>query len=227
MLSEGRLGSIQPVIDGKDLLETPLQSLTRGAAKDVALLIGTNRDEARLFTDTVTGERRPSPLTSTVVPAVLGTNALKVLRTYVKVPEERWRDLLLEVVTDYLGRIPTIRLAEQQVQQGGQVWMYRFDWPSPHLKFGACHSLEVPFVWNRQESALLRKILGANPPRNLARNMQAAWMAFAHTGDPSVPELLSWPAYDLERRATMIFHEASQVIDDPQAVERQAWDGVL
>jgi len=227
LLSEGRLGSIQPVIDGKDLLETPLQSLTRGAAKDVALLIGTNRDEARLFTDTVTGERRPSPLTSTVVPAVLGTNALKVLRTYVKVPEERWRDLLLEVVTDYLGRIPTIRLAEQQVQQGGQVWMYRFDWPSPHLKFGACHSLEVPFVWNRQESALLRKILGANPPRNLARNMQAAWMAFAHTGDPSVPELLSWPAYDLERRATMIFHEASQVIDDPQAVERQAWDGVL
>jgi para-nitrobenzyl esterase len=145
----------------------------------------------------------------------------------VKVPEERWRDLLLKVVTDYLGRIPTIRLAEQQVQQGGQVWMYRFDWPSPHLKFGACHSLEVPFVWNRQESALLRKILGANPPRNLARNMQAAWMAFAHTGDPSVPELLSWPAYDLERRATMIFHEASQVIDDPQAVERQAWDGVL
>jgi len=69
--------------------------------------------------------------------------------------------------------------------------------------------------------------IGANPPRNLARNMQAAWMAFAHTGDPSVPELLSWPAYDLERRATMIFHEASQVIDDPQAVERQAWDGVL
>jgi para-nitrobenzyl esterase len=52
-------------------------------------------------------------------------------------------------------------------------------------------------------------------------------MSFARTGDPGVPELLSWPAYDLERRATMIFHEVSQVIDDPQAVERQVWDGVL
>lgn len=227
LLSGGRLGNIQPVIDSKNLLETPLQALTRGAAKDVALLIGTNRDEARLFTDTVTGEKRESPLLSTALPAVLGTNALKVLRTYMKIPDERWRDLLLEVITDYAGRIPTIRLAEQQVRWGGQVWMYRFDWPSPHLKFGACHSLEVPFVWNKRESVLLQELLGANPPRDLAHKMQAAWMAFAHTGDPSVHELLSWPAYDLERRATMIFHEASQVIDDPQALERQAWDGVL
>ena len=227
LLKDGRLGAIQPVLDGENLLETPLQALTRGAAKDVALLIGTNRDEARLFTDTVTGEKRESPLISTALPAVLGTNALKVLRTYMKIPDERWRDLLLEVITDYAGRIPTIRLAEQQVRWGGQVWMYRFDWPSPHLKFGACHSLEVPFVWNKQESVLLQELLGANPPRDLALKMQAAWIAFAHTGDPSVPELLSWPAYDLERRATMIFHEASQVVDDPQALERQAWDGVL
>ncbi len=74
---------------------------------------------------------------------------------------------------------------------------------------------------------MLQVLLGANPPRDLARRMQAAWMSFARTGDPGVPELLSWPAYDLERRATMIFHEVSQVIDDPQAVERQVWDGVL
>ena len=227
LLTDGRLGAIQPVLDGENLLETPLQALARGAAKDVALPIGTNRDEARLFTETITGEKRASPLTSTLVPSVLGTNALKILRTYAKISEDRWQDFLLEVVNDYAGHIPVIRLAEQQVRQGGQVWMYRFDWPSPHLSFGACHALEVPFVWNRQESAMLQVLLGANPPRDLARRMQAAWMSFARTGDPGVPELLSWPAYDLERRATMIFHEVSQVIDDPQAVERQVWDGVL
>lgn len=67
-------------------------------------------------------------------------------------------------------------------------------------------------------------LLGANPPRELAHRMQASWIAFAHTGDPNVSELPSWPAYDLERRATMIFHEACQVIDDPQATERQMWE---
>jgi para-nitrobenzyl esterase len=174
LLTDGRLGAIQPVLDGENLLETPLQALARGAAKDVALLIGTNRDEARLFTETITGEKRASPLTSTLVPSVLGTNALKILRTYAKISEDRWQDFLLEVVNDYAGHIPVIRLAEQQVRQGGQVWMYRFDWPSPHLSFGACHALEVPFVWNRQESAMLQVLLGANLSRDLARRMQAA-----------------------------------------------------
>src|SRR5258708_6191531 len=82
LLTDGRLGAIQPVLDGENLLETPLQALARGAAKDVALPIGTNRDEARLFTETITGEKRASPLPSTLVPSVLGTNGLKILRTY-------------------------------------------------------------------------------------------------------------------------------------------------
>ena len=74
---------------------------------------------------------------------------------------------------------------------------------------------------------MMQILLGANPPRDLARKMHAAWIAFAHSGNPDVPELLSWPAYDLEQRATMIFDKVSQVIDDPQGVERQIWKGLL
>lgn len=58
--------------------------------------------------------------------------------------------------------------------------------------------------------------IGENPPRELARQMQASWITFAHTSNPGIPDLPSWPAYDLERRATMIFHETCQV-----------WDGLL
>jgi para-nitrobenzyl esterase len=227
LLRKGRLGSIQPVLDGKHLLETPLQAIARGAAKDVTLLVGSNRDEARLFTETITGEKHASPFVSAALSPVLAPNSQKIMRTYAQISDEQWQDILLEAANDYVIRIPLIRLAEEQVRQSGQVWMYRFDWPSPHLNFGACHSLEVPFVWNKQESSMLQELLGASPPRDLARKMQAAWTAFAHTGNPDIPELLSWPAYDLERRATMIFDEVSQVIDDPQGVERQAWDGLL
>lgn len=242
LIGSSRLDGIQPVLDGKSLPETPQQAISRGATKEVTLLIGTNRDEARLFTETITGEKRETPLASNALPPELKKHVLKIVRTYSKSklsfwrtlvrfalrkPDEGLRDLLLEIFTDYAARIPSIRLAEQQARQGGKVWMYRFDWPSPHLKFGACHALELPFVWNKLESANFRVLLGANPPRDLARQMQATWIAFARSGNPAISDLPSWPAYDLERRATMIFHTVCQVIDDPQAAERQVWDRLL
>jgi para-nitrobenzyl esterase len=234
-----RSGGIQPVLDGKDLVATPGQALARGETGNIALLIGTNRDEARLFTDTITGEKRSSSVTSAALSPELRKNALKILKIYSKskrvfwrtllcfilrMPDEKVQDLLLVILTDYVARIPAIRLAEQQARQGRNVWMYRFDWPSPLLKFGACHALELPFVWNKLEAASMDVLLGENPPHELARAMHAAWIAFARSGDPGVPELPPWPAYDLERRATMIFHEVCQVIDDPQADERRVWD---
>ena len=40
------------------------------------------------------------------------------------------------------------------------------------------------------------------------------FVRFARTGDPG------WPAYDLDRRATMVFDVASKVVDNPRAWER-------
>ncbi|HEX4713524.1 MAG TPA: carboxylesterase/lipase family protein [Ktedonobacteraceae bacterium] len=241
-LRRNRLDGAQPVLDGKNLPETPLQAIARGTAQEVAILIGTNRDEVRLFTDTITGEKGEASLPVTAISTEFRKNVLKILRVYsksklffwrtlvrstLKIPDKGLHALQLEVITDYAARIPSIRLAEQQVRQGGPVWMYRFDWPSPHLQFGACHGLELPFVWNKLASASLGPLLGENPPSNLARQMHASWIAFARTGHPNIPDLPSWPAYDLEQRATMIFHNTCQVIDDPQAAERQIWDGLI
>lgn len=243
LIKDGRLGSIQPVLDGKDVVETPLQALARGSARELALLIGTNRDEVRLFTDTITGEKRPSALGSASLPPEQKKRLPKILRTYsqsqfllwlslarvaLKRPDERFQDLVLEIVTDFAVLIPSIRMAERQAEQGGRVWMYRFDWPSPLLKFGACHALELPFVWNKLESSpIFHVLLGANPPRALARQMQAAWIAFARSGDPNTAGLPAWPAYEVTRRSTMIFNQACHVLDDPQSARRAIWDGLL
>ncbi|HEV8622894.1 MAG TPA: carboxylesterase/lipase family protein, partial [Acidimicrobiia bacterium] len=54
----------------------------------------------------------------------------------------------------------------------------------------------------------------------LATRMQDAWLAFAHTGDPG------WPAYDPTTRATMLFGETCEVVDDPMSTERAAWEGL-
>jgi para-nitrobenzyl esterase len=56
-------------------------------------------------------------------------------------------------------------------------------------------------------------------PEVLARQMSAAWLAFARTGDPG------WPAYDAQTRATMVFDLESRVENDPLSGVRRALAG--
>jgi para-nitrobenzyl esterase len=46
-----------------------------------------------------------------------------------------------------------------------------------------------------------------------------AWVNFAHTGDPSQPDL-AWPRYDAQNRKTMIFNTESRVVSDPDSEAR-------
>ncbi|KEO82865.1 hypothetical protein EL26_13230 [Tumebacillus flagellatus] len=54
----------------------------------------------------------------------------------------------------------------------------------------------------------------------MSRNMQDAWIAFTRSGNPDTPAL-SWPAYDTNRRATMVWNRESGVVDDPEAERRK------
>jgi hypothetical protein len=49
--------------------------------------------------------------------------------------------------------------------------------------------------------------------------MHAAVVDFAAGG-------CGWPKYDVARRPTMHFHTASEVLDDPLAVQLALWNGV-
>jgi carboxylesterase type B len=103
--------------------------------------------------------------------------------------------------------------------------MYEFAWRSPAFggRLGACHALEIPFVFDTLDlgpDQIVGPLLGPAPPQRLADTMHAAWVAFASTGDPG------WPSYDLARRATMRLDTISTVVDDPRPMERALWEGV-
>jgi para-nitrobenzyl esterase len=55
--------------------------------------------------------------------------------------------------------------------------------------------------------------------------MSDAWIAFARTGNPTHKGLPSWPKYDAQTRATMVFNTSSQVVNDPRSSERKVWEG--
>jgi carboxylesterase type B len=99
--------------------------------------------------------------------------------------------------------------------------MYEFAWRSPQFggRLGACHGLDVGFVFDAPSEAF-EPLVGPSPPRELASLMHAAWIGFARGGDPG------WPCYELPRRATMRFDTRSEIVYDPRAMERKLWEGV-
>jgi para-nitrobenzyl esterase len=188
------------------------------------VLIGTNRHEIKLFVS----DSSESTLDPGIAQRILGERTVEVFTTYAAAqPGADMREIGLDMFTDYTFRIPAIRLAEAQAGQSAPIWMYRFDWPSPNARFGACHALELPFVWNNLATSIFRVLTGNNPPQELANNMHSAWIAFAHTGNPNTSGLPHWPAYDIDRRATMLFAEQCNVEDDPQGTERAIWESLL
>jgi carboxylesterase type B len=131
--------------------------------------------------------------------------------------------LWIAMQTDRIFRVPAIRLAERQARHAS-VYVYRFDWPSPAFGglLGACHGLEIPFVFGTLAHERAGELVGRGAAaERLAVGMQDAWLAFARSGDPG------WPLYEESKRATRRFGAESGLDFDPMGAERAFWDGKL
>jgi carboxylesterase 2/para-nitrobenzyl esterase len=210
----------QPVVDGDTVPEPPIDAIRAGKGADVDLLVGSNREEWRLFmvADGSIERIPPEALMGTI--AAFGLPVETGLAAYREMhPEVGTGELFAAVMTDWYWRIPALRLAEGYAARPrtGGTFMYELAWRSP--RFGAAHSVEIPFVFDVLGPSTI-PLLGEAPPQSLADAMHGAWVRFASTGDPG------WPAYDLTRRATMRFDVETAVVDDPLAAERALWEGV-
>ncbi len=217
----------QPSTGGASLPLAPLEAVRRGASRDVALLIGTNAHEATLFHQGETDERRLEKIVGRYLPDP--GRALEVYRG--DHPDASPFDLLIAVTTDYMFRIPAVRLAEAHAANGGRTFSYLFSWRSRAFggRLGATHALEIPFTFNNLERMGVETFLGEGPlPESLADRMHAAWIGFIREGDPNAaPEGAAapeWPGFDPEHRALMEFGDEIGVREDPQAASRALWD---
>lgn len=223
----GGIQAYSPMIDGETLPQHPSAMIAQGSAANVAILAGTNRDEWRLFALMSGGLK----VDEEQLKQIFGNEAKSALAMYTearvdKSPELAW----IDIMSDMVFRMPAIRLAEGQVQQGAPVWMYRFDWESPAFGgiLGAAHAMDIPFVFNTLDVGLSRMFTGDSPSRQkLSDLMHASWAAFIRSGNPAIASLPAWPPYDLDRRATMIFSDAAYVVDNPQGQVRALWTHVL
>jgi para-nitrobenzyl esterase len=227
----------QPAVDGGYLPEQPLAQVAAGRAASIPLLVGTNRDEWKLFTfldratqlmDEATLRRRVERL----VPGkdedgvVWADRAIEVYRT-ARAGRPRTPVALWEAIqSDRVFRYPAQRLAELQSEHQPRTFAYLFDW-TPRVgrrRVGACHALEIPFVFGTLRHPLVRPILGTGEEaRQLARAMQHSWLTFARSGQPESEDLPAWEPYDTRRRATLVLGRRPHVALAPAEDERRFW----
>ncbi len=207
----GMLGNPDLIADGhvlpKGMSSTEIFS-DRNNYHAVPIILGTNRDETKLFT--AFGSRH--------VEKTLGfPSGFKNLEAYNR--DNKYATLAWKIrAVDELA-------AAMSAAQSEPVYAYRFDvddWRSlgfVELKdlFGAAHALEIPFVFNKFIKPMRLIFPDAMQPQfqSLATQMGGYWAQFAHTGEPSTGssgESPLWSAWQAEESAApgmMVFDTQS------------------
>jgi para-nitrobenzyl esterase len=215
-----------PFVDGDVIASRPLAAI---ADAGVDLLIGTTRDEMRMFLDPQSADLDQERLTRRArryLTSLGGADdgAESLVACYDDDPHlPLAADIWSAVQTDGEMRRPADAMAEAHVDTA-PTFVYRFDQPlSGRLShMWACHASDLPYPFATVDSAGWSDVVGPGAER-LSDAMQAAWVAFARTGNPSCDEVGEWPQYDLGRRATMLLSPESQVADDPDGARRRRW----
>ncbi len=210
------VGPFYPAIGNAVLPESPLDAIRNGSGANVPLLIGSNADEATLWGY---GDVTEDKLLQ-VAQAYDAFAPLECLRA--RRPAATTDQLMIALTTDFLFRIPAIRVAEARTEFEAATWMYIFSWKSRAFggRLGATHALEIPFAFDNLDRAGVDVFLGEGPtPQALADVMHKAWIRFIRGEDPG------WEEYEPVARATMRFDDHCELLYDPDGEERQAWDG--
>ncbi|MEJ6011553.1 carboxylesterase/lipase family protein [Novosphingobium aquae] len=188
-----------PVHGDEVLPLPPLEALKRGAGKDIDVLIGSNADEMNLyFVPTGVRAKLKGFIGKLMARWIIGKShpdAGAVLAAYglgrkgVSVG-----DAFTRALTDLVFRWPARQYA---AAHQGKCWMYELDWRSPACggELGACHGMELPFVFKTLPLATgAAGLAGENPPAELAERVHALWVGFARDGS------LPWRPYDVTTR---------------------------
>lgn len=224
---------LMPVIDRVLLPEHPFEAIARGAAREHPLLIGLNWDEWNYFL--FLNEPNKRDVAAGALPAIFdkrlpghGEQALALYRRELGEAAPAWQ-LYSAFESDRVFRAPALLLADAQVAAGGSTFGYVFDQRSELFggALGACHALEIPFVFGTLTGPFGRTFTGASlEAQALSREMLAAWSAFARCGDPSQPGLGPWEPYS-ERRSCMRLGPSTGMVNAPLEPFHQFWSAHL
>ena len=219
---------LMPVVDGTILPDHPFDPLASSVHAQVPVMVGLTKQES---TFNLRGDKAIMSRALTEAELmerarfIAGTAAERVVKAYGELypgtsPTERY-----VLMTTHRGfGYDTLALADRRRDLGkAPVYVYQFAWQPPATAPGmmAHHGIELTFVFDIT-SRVPEPTGGGPEAAALAEKVRSAWTAFARSGNPSNPNLGTWPAY-AATRATMVFDNEPKVVNDPIGAERHLW----
>jgi len=233
-------GYFGPVMDGRSLPVDPFSPGDPKLSADVPMVLGNTHDETRVLIGG--GQPKLFDLTWETLPEALekGAPFLKSDTASLPVAEviknfREWNptysasDVFFAVTTDsrsWRGEVIEAERRAADAKAQPHTWVYQLNWKSgvDAGKWGAPHTLDIPLAFDNV--ALSPGMVGASAEdqaraQKMAEIVSETYIAFARTGNPNNAKLPKWPAFDLKSRATMVFDETTEVVDDPRGRERK------
>ena len=193
-----------PTCDDKYLPALPFQALKSGAAKDIKLLTGTTANEYgywNLYDENFTANIED--FHAATAPLLYDENFSLHQNFYHKWLQNHPNENYLDFMNQLDWRIGQELAAEYQ-STFADVFFYLFSEESPNELLGSCHAIDLPFVFGNDDDQIY-----PNPPAHLIKEVQAAWISFAQTGNPSTPLVPGWKKYTADDRQTMEINSAA------------------
>lgn len=186
-----------PTCDGKFFPRDPFEALKSGAARGIKLLTGTTSDEWKTF---LMGDEdffklfRENPKDISAVLRRYAKNPLEVYKKWLNGRPDTENNFA-EFTNQLDWRVGQEIAAEYQ-SAFNDVYFYLFSEKFPDERFGSGHALDLPYTFDTS-------FHGLEPNPKLVKAMQAAWGAFAATGNPDSEFIPHWEKYSAKNRQTM------------------------
>jgi para-nitrobenzyl esterase len=211
-----------PVIENELLPLPPHEAITKGRAKHIIILAGTNADEwtffAALLQQNITSKEA---LEGAIYQLI---DAKDIYPCLTQIDEQlnnrnqpvSYQNQLSEVYCEFWFAQPCHRLLDNQIKAGGRAFRYKLGRRSPKEQFGCTHSADIGFVFDTTDA-----YFHGRKPRvsQLVHEIQSSWAAFAHNDTPATTEN-PWPSYE-ENMCYMLFdHQHSYLTEhSPKSID--------
>ena len=192
-----------PMRDGFILPEDCYEAVKNGAYNGIDIMIGSNADELRYWIIEMGNffflKIFLKTLAENIIVYRIKKNGLYLFKKFKKIVKKNTDENFLN---DLFFRMPALKLAQLHSENNGNVYLYYWTYPSSIPFYGACHSVELPYIFNNLKAGNL--IGDKHINYKLAEISQNMWTNFAKNGNPSTNNYI-WKKYDSKNKYYMNF----------------------
>lgn len=199
-----------PTQDGVVL---PLNLLDAAAKNPKPFVIGTNKDESRLWLMFDPNENQLDESGAKNALKKRTDQALNVWNLYNKCrPTYNPSQIVAAYDSDSNFRKHAWNLLNSREGNACPSWSYWFTWPSPTFDglLGSCHALDIPFFFANEGIAGAEVIIGSGETQKILSSVAASMLAqFAYHGRQD------WPPYNTRDRPTYVLDQDCRLVQQP------------